>query len=124
MKVFSLRRTLAFAAASLMFGSLSLFADSTPPLFRYRPPSVVSTVPAVYPINSVAWGTVILELSLGRDGSIGHIRVIHGIPSLTSQAIAAAQRWKFAPAELNGRAIRSKLPVAFTFVPPGVGPRI
>lgn len=90
---------------------------------QFDPPSIVSSAEAAYPLHSVAWGTVVLELSLDESGAITNIRVVRGIPSLTESAERSAREWKFQPAQFEGRPVPSKVPVAFSFVPPNVGPR-
>jgi TonB family protein len=67
------------------------------------PPSVVSAVDAVYPLNSVASGTVVLEVSLDGTGKITDIRVVRGIASLTEPAEDSVRQWTFKPAKLNGK---------------------
>jgi TonB family protein len=106
-------------AASICAG---LARAQTPP--QYEPPTVVSTAEALYPINSVASGTVVLEVHLDKTGSIDSVQVLHSIPSLTGPAVTAVKKWKFGAAKLDGHGIASVIPVAFTFVPPNVGPRI
>jgi len=92
--------------------------------FRYEPASVVSVVDAVYPLQSVASGTVVLEVYLDEDGKITGIRVIQGIASLTEPAEHSVQQWKFKGAKLDGKLVSSKIAVAFSFVPPNVAPRL
>lgn len=91
---------------------------------RFDPPAVISTVEAIYPLQSVAWGTVVLEVSLDDRGGISDVRVVHGIASLTKPAVHSVRQWKFKPARLNGLPTSSKMAVAFSFVPPNVGPRV
>lgn len=93
-----------------------------PPL-RFEPPSVVGVVDVLYPLNSVASGTVVLEISLDEDGKITGIRVVQGIASLTEPAEYSVQQWKFKGAKLDGKPVASKMTTAFSFVPPNVGPR-
>jgi len=92
------------------------------PSFRYEPASVVAVVDAVYPVQSVASDTVVLEVSLGEDGKIIDVRVVQGIASLTEPAEYSVQQWKFKGAKLDGKPVSSKITVAFSFVPPNVGP--
>lgn len=123
MKSYALRLMFVLAicvAAALSIAQLG-HAQAGP---QFQPPTVISTFQALYPINSVASGTVILEVQLDKSGSINSVEVLHGIPSLTGPAIAAAKKWKFGAAKLNGHGITSSIPVAFVFVPPNVGPRI
>jgi TonB family protein len=78
----------------------------------------------IYPLNSVASGTVVLEVSLDGAGKITDIRVVRGIASLTEPAEDSVRQWTFQPAKLNGKPVRSKIARAFSFVPPNVGPRV
>lgn len=91
---------------------------------RFDPPSVVSAAQAIYPLDSVASGTVVLEVSLDETGKITGVRVVQGIPSLTVEAQRSIRKWRFRPARLNGENVPSKFSAAFTFVPPNVGPRV
>jgi TonB family protein len=90
---------------------------------RFDAASVVSSVEAAYPVHSVASGTVVLELTLDETGEITEVRVVHGIPSLTEPAERSARKWKFHPAQFEGKPVQSKIAIAFSFVPPTVGPR-
>jgi TonB family protein len=120
-----MRRPIAMSLC--LFGLLAslmvLQKEKTQPA-QFDPPSVVSTVEAIYPLQSIVWGTVVLEVSLDDQGTITGVRVVHGIPSLTEPAEFSVRRWKFKPAQLNGEPVPSKIAVAFSFVPPNIGPRI
>ncbi|MFZ3244142.1 MAG: TonB family protein [Candidatus Acidiferrales bacterium] len=124
MRTSVLRFTLLIFAGVTIAASIcaGLTRAQTPP--QYEPPTVVSTAEALYPINSVASGTVVLEVRLDKNGAIDSVDVLHGIPSLTGPAVTAVKKWKFGAAKLDGHGIASVIPVAFTFVPPNVGPRI
>jgi periplasmic protein TonB len=89
----------------------------------FDPPTVTKVAEAVYPLQSVVSGTVVLEVSLDDTGKIADVRVVRGIPVLTEPAERSVRQWKFQPAKLDGKAVASKVPVAFSFVPPNVGPR-
>lgn len=124
MKTSVLRRIPLVLASFAMAASICAgIARAQTPL-RYEPPTVISTAEALYPINSVASGTVVLEVHLDKSGSIDSVEVLHDIPSLTGPAITAVKKWRFGAAKLDGHGIASVIPVAFTFVPPNVGPRI
>jgi TonB family protein len=103
------------------FGAVSSQRQQEAP--RFVPPAVVSVVEAIYPLQSVAAGTVVLEISLDETGKVIDVRVVRGIPSLTEPAEQSVRQWKFQPAELDGKQVPSKVPVAFSFVPPTFGPR-
>jgi TonB family protein len=91
---------------------------------RFDPPSVVTATEAVYPLQSVVSGTVVLEVSLDGTGKITDIRVVRGIASLTEPAEHSVREWVFQPANLDGKPVSLKIVVAFSFVPPNVGPRV
>jgi periplasmic protein TonB len=85
---------------------------------NFEPAEILSAAEAVYPQNSIAAGTVVLQLTIGRSGQVEETKVIHDIPSLTPEAIRSAMKWKFRPAALNGEAVSTKVIAAFTFVRP------
>lgn len=51
-------------------------------------------------------GEVVLEIVVQRDGTVGDVRVLHGLGGgLESRAIAAVKQWKFAPATRRGQPV-------------------
>jgi hypothetical protein len=86
----------------------------------YVPPDVVAGSYASYPVNSVASGTVVLDVTVDNNGRFKKIGVIRDVPSLTPGAIAAVRGWTIKPATLLSKAITSKLIVAFVFRPPNI----
>lgn len=91
---------------------------------RFDPPVVTTVVDVAYPLQSVASGTVVLEVSLDEFAKITDVRAVREIPSLTEPAERSVRQWKVQPAKLDGKPVASKVPVAFSFVPPNVGPRV
>jgi TonB family protein len=124
MKIAFLHRTLMIAASLGIAAWICAGFGEVQTTPKYEPPTVISTAEALYPLNSVASGTVVLEVELDKTGSIDSVKVLRGIPSLTAPAITAVKKWKFGAAKLDGYGIDSTIPVAFTFVPPNTGPRI
>jgi len=103
-------------AALVLFASLA--SEGTPEqekLPRFEPAEVIATTNTYYPPLSVAIGTVVLQVTIGESGEIEGIKVMRHIPSLTEEAIRSVKKWKFKPATLDGRPVRSAVPVAFTF---------
>ncbi len=48
-------------------------------------------------------GDVVLEVVVQRDGSVGDVRLLHGLGmGLDERAVAAVRQWRFAPAERQG----------------------
>ena len=90
---------------------------------RYEPPAVIASADVIYPLQSVTSGTVVLEVTLDDTAKITEVRVVRGIASLTEPAERSVRQWKFQAAKFDGRPVPSKIPVAFSFVPPNFGPR-
>jgi hypothetical protein len=92
----------------------------TPPPFPagYLPPEVSVGSFALYQPNSVGVGAVVLDVTIDKYGAIKKTDVIRDVPSLTPEAIAAVKRWTINPATFNGKAIISKLVVAYVFRSP------
>ena len=55
-----------------------------------------------YPIDSVAEGTVVLQLTVDSSGRTANAQVITGVYSLTEAALDAVAQWTFCPAEKEG----------------------
>jgi protein TonB len=89
---------------------------------RFEPAEVTFAVEAPYPPNSVAAGTVVFEVTLSASGEIENIRRVREVASLTDVAERALKQWRFRPATLDGKPVRSKTSVAFTFTRPVVAP--
>jgi TonB family protein len=63
-------------------------------------------------------GKVVLKVLLWRDGDVSMMSVVQGLPDgLTEKAVEAAQRIKFTPAELNGRAVSQFATIEYDFKP-------
>jgi len=79
-----------------------------------RPPQKTHDVAAVYPEalrSSGVSGVVILELTIGTDGSVSEARVLRGIhEALDQAALDAARQWRYEPTLLSG----SPVPVRLT----------
>ena len=61
-------------------------------------------------------GTVVLRVVFGADGSIGTVSVVRGLPNgLSEQAIVAARRIKFVPAQKNGLAVSTVVQLEYNF---------
>ena len=64
-------------------------------------------------------GTVVVRIEVGADGEPTAVTVVSrsGSRSLDRAAVQAAERWRFRPAQQNGRAVAAavEVPIAFTF---------
>jgi TonB family protein len=95
--------------------------ESTSGAGIYAPARVTAANYATYPVNTVASGAVVLDLHVGKSGKVEHAKAIRGVEPLTSAAIAALQSWKLAPATYEGKAVGSRIGVAFVFASPALG---
>jgi len=87
----------------------------------FQPPDVRSAEYAVYPPNTVASGTVILNVQISPDGSVQDVKLLRGVDPLSSAASKAAKGWQFTPAAYESKPIASHEIVAFVFVRPEIG---
>lgn len=80
---------------------------------------IIRRVTPVYPAQARAQGiqgTVVLDITIGEDGTVSQVTVLRGAPLLASAAKGAVQQWRYAPFELNGKPvpIRSQVTLHFT----------
>ena len=103
-------------AAFLLAGLCSVKAppSNTSP---FEPAQVVSATDVTYPLQSIAVGTVVLEVTLSDKGEVEDVRPIREIQSLTETAVESVRKWQFKPALLDGQPTRSRTVVAVTFNP-------
>lgn len=81
----------------------------------YRPPIPIETKEVVYPLNSVARGTVVVIVVVEQDGQVSKAEVLKSVNSLDEPSVYAAKQWRFEPARLNGRPIRSGASISFVY---------
>ncbi len=122
------------AAASGIFSSLGEIAKPQPPP---APPSVrkpASRVrvsasvqqamlvyqlkPAYPPLARAARisGTVVLQATIGKDGTIQNLQLMSGHPLLTQAALAAVAQWRYRPTLLNGEPVEVATQIMVNFV--------
>lgn len=82
---------------------------------QFEPPEVVSAAFPNYPARSVAFGTVVLEVTIGETGEVEDVKVVRDIASLTPEAIRALKKWKFKPARSGSKSVRAEMALAFVF---------
>jgi hypothetical protein len=86
----------------------------------FNPPQVTTGQFAIYPVSSIAFGTVILDVSIDKSGGIAKVHVIRGVPSLTPQSVKAVKSWVFRAATYKDQPVTSHLVVAFVFPSPAI----
>jgi outer membrane biosynthesis protein TonB len=108
-----------FVPSNLDAGGLSLVPRSNNCQCEEPEPFVAPEVLAAsypeYPANSVAEGTVVLNLTVDKKGHLDHVVAIQPEPSLTEACIAAVNKWSFQLAALKGFPVGSNMIVAFVF---------
>jgi protein TonB len=60
-------------------------------------------------------GTVRIQASIGRDGSIRNLQLISGPPLLVAAAIEAVRQWRYKPTLLNGEPVEVITEIAVNF---------
>jgi TonB family protein len=84
---------------------------------------LVHTVNPVYPADALAQklhGPVVLQVMIGRDGSVEDLKIVRGYFILGRAAIAAVKEWHFQPYSFSGHAaaIQTVITINFSY-PPG-----
>ena len=84
------------------------------------PKPTQDSVPSEYPKEAEALGiegSVVLEVRIDEAGRVVDVRVVRSIPLLDGAAIAAAKRWRFEPAAIDGRPVPVTLAMEMSFRP-------
>src|SRR3977135_2647218 len=103
--------------AGLMIFLLASCSTQSLAQVPFKPAEVISAGDIPYPIQSIADGVVVLDVSLDEKGAITGSTVVRDIPSLTSAATSSVQSWKFSPASMRGKPEQSLIRVAVVFRP-------
>lgn len=101
---------LALLCSSLLFSN-ALHPNTAP----FEAAELISTTDLSYPVQSIAVGTVILEITVSEKGAVEDVRPTREIQSLTETALRAVKQWHFKPATLDGKPVRSRTSVAVLF---------
>ena len=82
-------------------------------------PRKIRDVKPTYPLEAAAAGTegtVIIEATIARDGTVQNARVIRSIAGLDESALAAVLQWQYTPTKLNGVPVEVVMTVTVSFV--------
>jgi protein TonB len=82
---------------------------------------LIQPVDAVYPAAARAngqRGSVVLQVLIGRDGSVQDAKFLQGSLIFARAAIDAVKQYRFKPYSLNGRAVSVQSVITLTFKPP------
>lgn len=74
--------------------------------------------PLAYPANATGQrGTVILQVLIGRDGTVQDAKFLQGSLVFAKAAIDAVKLWKFKPYSMNGRPVSVQTLLTMSFTP-------
>jgi hypothetical protein len=85
---------------------------------NYVPVGVLSFAYPEYPANSVAWGSVVVQLTVDGSGAVKDVDFLHRMEGYNSLVSDALKKWRFQAATFNGKPITSKTVVALVFQTP------
>ena len=81
--------------------------------------SLLTDQPAVpYPASAKAQqGTVVLQILVGRDGTVQDAKFLQGSLAFARTAIDGVRQWKFKPYIMNGRPVQVQTSLTISFKP-------
>jgi len=65
-----------------------------------------------------AEGAVVVEATIGTDGSVKSAKAVSGHALLRDAASSAVKQWRYKPATLNGQPIETSVQVTIKFTAP------
>ena len=89
-----------------------------PPKSELVAATLVSRTAPVYPPvakQTGIYGTVLMSVTIGANGSVTDVRVIDGPMQLRTAATVAVRQWRYKPAMLNGKPVDSNAQVQINF---------
>jgi TonB family protein len=84
----------------------------------YVPVGISSFAYPDYPVNSVAWGSVVVQVTVNSVGHVKDVNFLYRTASFDNFVLDALKRWRFRAAILRGKPVTSKTVIAFVFQPP------
>ncbi|PYP89834.1 MAG: hypothetical protein DMG65_12700 [Candidatus Angelobacter sp. Gp1-AA117] len=84
------------------------------------PVQLLTSVKAVYPAIAKARrlsGTVVVRVTIGKDGKVSNPRFVSGAPVFKDAAFDSVTQWRYKPATLNGQAVEQEQEIKITFRP-------
>ena len=81
--------------------------------------ALLTDQPAIpYPANVKGdQGTVVLQVLVGRDGTVQDVKFLQGSLALARAAIDGVKQWKFKPYTMNGRPVSVQTLLTMQFKP-------
>ena len=88
---------------------------------EFVPVGILSFDYSDYPVNSVAWGSVVLQITVDEMGDVKDVSVLHGMAGFNKFALDALKRWRFRAATIRGKPVTSSTVAVFIFQTPDGG---
>jgi TonB family protein len=82
------------------------------------PPRKIFEVKPIYPEDAKAakvQGVVLLDVTIGTDGTVKGLRLTKSVPLLDQAAMDAVNQWQFEPALLNGVPVEVEVTITINF---------
>ena len=83
-----------------------------------KPPQKIAHVDPVYPLiaqTARVQGTVIIEATIGVDGTVTDARILRSVALLDQAALDAVKQWRYTPTLLNGQPVPVIMTVTVSF---------
>jgi TonB family protein len=107
--------TFTFSLSSPPSSSPDLVPSGTENPSPYEPIRIISTVAANNPEPDVAFGTVILQVTVDPTGAVEKIEVIDGVSPLAGEAERSVRQWRFSAARFKGAPLTTPMVASFIF---------
>ena len=85
---------------------------------NYIPVGILSFAYPEYPVNGVAWGSVVVQLTVDGSGDVTDVNFLHRMAGFDRLVTDALKKWQFQAATFNGKPITSQTVIAFVFQSP------
>ena len=80
--------------------------------------ALLTDQPAIaYPPNAKGQATVVLQVLIGRDGTVQDAKFLQGSLAFARVAIDGVKQWTFKPYTMNGRAVSVQTLLTLSFKP-------
>jgi TonB family protein len=79
---------------------------------------LIKRVSAVYPAaakSAGVRGSVVLNATIAKDGTVESLKVVSGPPLLVQSALDAVKQWVYAPTEINGERVQVQTLITLSF---------
>lgn len=101
-------------------------ASAIPTVEGTAGPRLIKRVNPVFPgiaLTDQVNGDVTMTVTVGTDGMVKDIKVVHGLPQLIRPAVHAVSQWQYEPYRVNGvvTAVKTTVTVHYTVAPNSIG---